>query len=73
MCRGYQSCGMFFIKKGEFVMNRDKTMSTKKLPLRKKSLRPANWQFWAIIALPLIWLIIFCYVPMSGIVLAFKN
>lgn len=40
---------------------------------RKNSLQKGNWQFWLIIALPLIWLIVFCYIPMGGIILAFKN
>ena len=32
-----------------------------------------NWQFWALIALPVIYLIIFNYIPMGGIILAFKR
>ena len=40
---------------------------------QKRRCKNYNWQFWLIIALPLLWLIIFCYVPMAGIVLAFKN
>ncbi len=32
-----------------------------------------NWQFWAIIALPLIYIIVFNYIPMSGIIIAFKD
>lgn len=32
-----------------------------------------SWQFWAIIALPLLWLLIFQYGPMLGLVLAFKE
>jgi multiple sugar transport system permease protein/putative aldouronate transport system permease protein len=31
------------------------------------------WQFWLIIALPLAYIIIFCYVPMGGILMAFKD
>jgi multiple sugar transport system permease protein/putative aldouronate transport system permease protein len=32
-----------------------------------------TWQFWLILALPLAYIIIFCYVPMSGILMAFKD
>lgn len=32
-----------------------------------------NWQFWALMALPLIYLLIFHYIPMTGIILAFKR
>lgn len=32
-----------------------------------------NWQFWALIVLPVIYLIIFNYIPMGGIILAFKR
>ena len=39
----------------------------------RRSLSRGTWQFWAIIAIPLIWLIVFAYVPMAGLVLAFKD
>lgn len=35
--------------------------------------RMSNWQFWAIIALPLIYAIVFAYIPMGGIIIAFKD
>jgi multiple sugar transport system permease protein/putative aldouronate transport system permease protein len=47
--------------------------------MRGKSIRhPARsyagaWQFWLIIALPLAYIIIFCYIPMGGILMAFKD
>lgn len=42
---------------------------------RKKSkLRSGyNWQFWAIIAIPIIYAFLFAYVPMGGIVMAFQK
>ena len=44
------------------------------VPARKKSkMRTSNWQFWAIIALPVIYAIVFAYIPMGGIVIAFKD
>ena len=36
-------------------------------------MRTSNWQFWAIIALPVIYAIVFAYIPMGGIVIAFKD
>ena len=32
-----------------------------------------DWQLHAMILLPLIWLIIFCFVPMTGVQIAFRN
>lgn len=42
-------------------------------PGRKRRMKNDNWQFWLIIAVPLIYVIIFAYIPMGGIVLAFKD
>lgn len=39
--------------------------------LRKRIL--ARWQLYLLLLLPLAWLITFCYIPMSGLVLAFKQ
>lgn len=51
-----------------------KASSGTKLKLEKKQrYKNYNWQFWAIIALPLLWLIVFCYIPMAGVFLAFNN
>ena len=48
--------------------------SVKSVPAKKKSKRkPSNWQFWAIIALPMIYAIVFAYIPMGGIIIAFKD
>ena len=32
-----------------------------------------NWQFYAMLVLPIAWYILFCYLPMPGIILAFKK
>ncbi|MGY4770046.1 hypothetical protein ACXC9Q_24280 [Kribbella sp. CWNU-51] len=32
-----------------------------------------NWQLYAMLALPLIWLAIFAYWPMYGVIIAFKD
>ena len=32
-----------------------------------------NWQFYAMLLLPLLWYFIFCYMPMPGVILAFKK
>ena len=48
--------------------------SVKSVPAKKKSKRKSsNWQFWAIIALPMIYAIVFAYIPMGGIIIAFKD
>ncbi len=43
------------------------------LSKRNRSLRRNTWQFWLLLALPLLYILIFAYVPMLGIVIAFKN
>ncbi|MEG0909974.1 MAG: ABC transporter permease subunit [Ruthenibacterium sp.] len=40
---------------------------------RPKRIKNDNWQFWAIVAIPLIYVIVFAYIPMGGAVLAFKD
>lgn len=39
----------------------------------KKRNKKSTWQFWAIIAIPLLFILIFNYIPMAGIVIAFKD
>lgn len=49
---------------------------TQTLTVKKKSrlkVLKSKWQLLAMFALPLIWYIIFCYVPMYGIQLAFRD
>lgn len=40
---------------------------------KTRRVKNSNWQFWLIIAIPLIYAIVFAYIPMGGIVLAFKD
>jgi len=40
---------------------------------KANKIKSSNWQFWAIIALPVIYAIVFAYIPMGGIVIAFKD
>lgn len=40
---------------------------------KRSKIKNSNWQFWAIIAIPLLYAIVFAYIPMGGIVLAFKD
>ena len=40
---------------------------------KSNKIKSANWQFWVIIAVPIIYAIIFAYIPMTGIVLAFQD
>ena len=39
----------------------------------KRKLMLRHWQLYLLILLPILWLIIFCYVPMYGVQLAFKK
>ncbi|WP_230406783.1 ABC transporter permease [Blautia liquoris] len=40
---------------------------------KKRKKKSSNWQFWAIIALPVIYAIVFAYIPMGGIIIGFKD
>ena len=40
---------------------------------KSNKIKSANWQFCVIIAVPIIYAIIFAYIPMAGIVLAFQD
>lgn len=40
---------------------------------RKGKIKNSNWQFWAIIAIPVIYAFVFAYIPMGGIIIAFKD
>lgn len=44
-------------------------------PLVQRTLRDAraHWQIYVIIALPIVWYLIFAYLPMGGLQLAFKE
>ncbi len=41
--------------------------------VKKTKMKSSNWQFWLIIALPCIYALIFAYVPMGGILMAFED
>lgn len=43
------------------------------LKSKENKIKNSNWQFWVIIALPIIYAIVFAYIPMGGIILAFKD
>ena len=57
------------------VLERNYAVMTKNSAMVSKSnkIKSANWQFWVIIAVPIIYAIIFAYIPMAGIVLAFQD
>lgn len=40
---------------------------------KKRRMKNYNWQFWAIIAVPVIYAFVFAYIPMGGIIIAFKD
>ena len=50
-----------------------KTGAMKVKAKNKNGVKNSNWQFWAIIAVPLIYAIVFAYIPMGGVILAFKD
>ena len=52
-------------------MSKERRKTPSKKSLRKRI--AAGWQVYLLLLLPLIYLVIFCYVPMGGLVLAFKD
>ena len=40
---------------------------------KKNKIKTSNWQFWLIIAVPAIYAFVFAYIPMGGILMAFKD
>ena len=40
---------------------------------KKYKLTKVELQFWLIIAVPLMYILIYCYIPMGGVILAFKD
>ena len=54
---------------------KNKNMTIQRSPFFKRlriDLRD-NWTIYLMVLIPLVWLIVFCYVPMGGIQLAFKT
>jgi ABC-type polysaccharide transport system permease subunit len=47
------------------------TMALKKIPLKMRIMR--HWQLYLLLIVPLAWVIIFCYTPMYGLQIAFKD
>ena len=41
--------------------------------VHKNKIKNSNWQFWLIMAVPIIYAFVFAYIPMGGIALAFKD
>lgn len=52
-------------------ITKEEQKARRKTKFRKEYLN--NWQLYLMLLLPVIWLIIFCYAPMSGIQIAFKD
>lgn len=54
-------------------------MEIEKNQIRKPLLRKrrysldSSWQLYALCAIPILWIFVFCYLPMGGIIIAFKN
>lgn len=50
---------------------RQKNVKKKKVTWKQELKR--HWQLYLFLLLPVLWLIVFCYAPMGGIIIAFKN
>lgn len=50
-----------------------KKMQTPSKNRKKYKLTKVELQFWLIIAIPLLYVLIYCYIPMGGVILAFKD
>lgn len=63
--------GHYFLEKAGVIMvkSNKKYKSTKKL---KKAIF-ARWQLYLLLILPLLYILIFAYIPMGGLVIAFKK
>ncbi len=48
-------------------------MSTLKAPRRRANWFKRDWRLYAMLAIPVIWYILFCYKPMIGVVIAFQK
>lgn len=44
-----------------------------KTKVKRNKIKSSNWQFWLIIAIPCIYAILFAYIPMAGILMAFED
>ena len=52
-------------------ITKEEQRARRKTKFRKEYLN--NWQLYLMLLLPVIWLLVFCYAPMSGIQIAFKD
>ena len=48
-------------------------MSTVKVPRRRVNWLKRDWRLYAMLAIPVIWYLLFCYKPMVGVVIAFQK
>lgn len=61
-------------KSGEAVLNSIKTVTKQRTKRRmSKGKIKYNAELWGMSAIPIIWFIVFCYIPMVGILIAFKD
>ena len=52
---------------------RNVQMSTLKAPRRRVNWLKRDWRLYAMLAIPVIWYLLFCYKPMVGVVIAFQK
>ena len=48
-------------------------MSTLKAPRRRGNWLKRDWRLYAMLAIPVIWYLLFCYKPMIGVIIAFQK
>lgn len=48
-------------------------MSTLKAPRRRVNWLKRDWRLYAMLAIPVIWYLLFCYKPMIGVIIAFQK
>ena len=48
-------------------------MSTLKAPRRRMNWLKRDWRLYAMLAIPVVWYLLFCYKPMAGVLIAFQK
>ena len=48
-------------------------MSTLKAPRRRVNWFKRDWRLYTMLAIPVIWYLLFCYKPMIGVIIAFQK
>ena len=49
------------------------TLAEKPMKLKKRKFDMDNFHFWLLAIIPVLMVVLFCYIPMGGIIIAFKD